>query len=237
MADLTHWDFAEHFKAKEAAELILGIPPEQSNNEEPSNPDEVVLIEKITPVLRRMERAYRCAGATLNAAATWSNPDSTQYSLEIFPTIPEELHSELMVSTRSDLTNFSLSLFGNNTELSPFNTVYFSREEIDRWLTAIGMQSVYPFNRRDAAKEISPTMESDKASHWPWGNHQTELLGHLEAAAKRFWKYYDPADATTAPINKDVSEWLVNERKASQKIADSIASILRADGLATGPRK
>ncbi len=72
---------------------------------------------------------------------------------------------------------------------------------------------------------------------WPWGNHHTDILGHVEAAAKRFWVNYDPTDATTAPTNKDVSEWLITERKVSQKMAESIASILRPDGLATGPRK
>lgn len=75
------------------------------------------------------------------------------------------------------------------------------------------------------------------ATHWPWGNHHTESLGHLEAAAKRLWVNYDPTDATTAPTNKAVSEWLITERKVSQKMAESIASILRPDGLATGPRK
>lgn len=78
---------------------------------------------------------------------------------------------------------------------------------------------------------------SDQGSAWPWGAHHTEALGHLEAAARRFWKLYDPADADTAPTNKQVSEWLQKERGLSQKMADAIASILRADGLPTGPRK
>lgn len=75
------------------------------------------------------------------------------------------------------------------------------------------------------------------SSRWPWGNHHTELLGHLEAAALRYWQNYDPTDATTAPTNRDVAEWLVNERKVSQKMSESIASMLRLDGLPTGPRK
>jgi len=78
---------------------------------------------------------------------------------------------------------------------------------------------------------------SDQATAWPWGGHHTEALGHLEAAARRFWKLYNPSEADTAPTNKQVSEWLQKERGLSQKMADSIASILRADGLPTGPRK
>jgi len=78
---------------------------------------------------------------------------------------------------------------------------------------------------------------NDPSARWPWGNHHTELLGHLEAAALRYWVNYDPTDATTAPTNKDVSEWLMNERKLPQKPAESIASMLRPDRLPTGPRK
>lgn len=73
--------------------------------------------------------------------------------------------------------------------------------------------------------------------HWPWGDYHTQLLGHLEAAAQRFWVEYDPADFTTANTNATVSGWLQSERKVSKMMADAIASILRADGLPTGPRR
>lgn len=74
-------------------------------------------------------------------------------------------------------------------------------------------------------------------SRWPWGNHHTEALGHLEAAAKRFWVNHDPTDNTTAPTNKEVAAWLQAERKVSKTLAEAMASILRLDGLPTGPRK
>ena len=72
---------------------------------------------------------------------------------------------------------------------------------------------------------------------WPWGSHHTEALGHLEAAASRFWKLYDTADQSTAPTNEMVAEWLRDERGVSKEKAYAIASILRADGLKTGPRR
>ncbi|GJI89793.1 hypothetical protein [Duganella hordei] len=71
---------------------------------------------------------------------------------------------------------------------------------------------------------------------WPWGTYETDSLRHLAAAANRFWRNYDPTDATTAPINEDVCKWLV-EQGVSKRVAEVMASILRADGLATGPRK
>jgi len=82
----------------------------------------------------------------------------------------------------------------------------------------------------DTSAKVTPTL-------WPWGTHHTEALGHLEAAARKWWLLYDPTDRTTAPTNDMVSEWLQNERGLSQKMADSLASILRPSDLPTGRRK
>lgn len=85
----------------------------------------------------------------------------------------------------------------------------------------------------------STTQESIPAplNRWPWGNHHTEALGHLEAAALRFWVNHDPTEPSTAPTNKEVVAWLQTERKVSKTLAEAMASILRLDGLPTGPRK
>jgi len=83
---------------------------------------------------------------------------------------------------------------------------------------------------RDTGREASPQFLK-----WPWGSHHTELLGHLEAAALKFWVNYDRADNTTAPTNEDVTNWL-QERGVSKRIADAMATILRVNGLPTGPR-
>ena len=84
-------------------------------------------------------------------------------------------------------------------------------------------------------KQAEP--DTSNETKWPWGTHHTEALGHLEAAALRWWKLYDSTETDTVFTNKQVSEWLQTERGLSQKMAESIASILRADGLPTGPRK
>lgn len=72
---------------------------------------------------------------------------------------------------------------------------------------------------------------------WPWGEHHTEMLGHLDAAASKWWAFYDPTQPDTAPTNEMVSTWLSEERNVSKDKARAIASILRADGLRTGPRR
>jgi len=71
---------------------------------------------------------------------------------------------------------------------------------------------------------------------WPWGNHETQLLQKLAAAADKFWRLYDPADATTAPTNKQVTDWL-KTKGVGQRNAEIMATILRADGLPFGRRK
>lgn len=73
-------------------------------------------------------------------------------------------------------------------------------------------------------------------TRWPWGDHHTVLLGHLEAAAQRYWADYDPANPDTANTSVTVIEWLENERKVSNRMASAIATLLRPDGLPTGPR-
>ncbi len=85
--------------------------------------------------------------------------------------------------------------------------------------------------------EASTFQALDTPKNWPWGDHHTELLGHLSAAAWRHWKLYDPSDIGSAPTNKSVVDWLVKERKVSKSMAEAIASILRVDGLRTGPRE
>ena len=84
---------------------------------------------------------------------------------------------------------------------------------------------------------MSVVIETPQLKRWPWGSHHTDTLGHLEAAAERFWVNYDPTDATTAPTNSDVSNWLQKNKKISKAKANSIASMLRPDDLPTGPRK
>lgn len=71
---------------------------------------------------------------------------------------------------------------------------------------------------------------------WPWGSYETELLKKLALAADRFWNLYDPSDPTTAPTNEQVSDWL-REQGVATRTAEIMATILRADGLSTGPRR
>ncbi|MFM0141284.1 hypothetical protein [Paraburkholderia sp. RL18-085-BIA-A] len=82
----------------------------------------------------------------------------------------------------------------------------------------------------------SPSASRSVPSKWPWGDHDTRLLRQMDAAAQKFWSLYDPADPSTAPTNKDVVEWLVTQ-KVTERTAEAMATILRANDLPAGRRK
>ena len=226
MADILQWEFAESFTAVEAALLIEGKKPSDCGHDGRDEFGNLIVSEVI---LARMKSDYD---------TTWHG-----FAFEAPEYWPVTLPSEMMNIMVKNLTmhhgkaSFMKWLLDN--EEANFQAQRFTREDIQLWLNKGQLPSKYQFkNIADLATDVPlEKHELHRAGRWPWGDHHTELLGHLEATACRYWKNYDSKDATTAPINKDVAEWLVTERKLSQKMADSIASILRQDGLPTGPRK
>lgn len=110
------------------------------------------------------------------------------------------------------------------------------REQIN-WLLCNANWNAKQLREHGLDGEPLPTRKPEsRPESWPWGAHHTELLGHLDAAARKWWTLYDPASPDTAPTNDMVSDWLHSERGVSRDKAKSIASILRADGLRTGRR-
>lgn len=97
--------------------------------------------------------------------------------------------------------------------------------------------SIGVLNSAKSGVEKSTAMRATTVTKWPWGDHHTELLGSLEAAAKRFWINIDPDDETTLPKNEEISEWLQNDQRVSENISKAIATILRPKGGKPGPKK
>jgi hypothetical protein len=221
MADLSHWDFAEHFSGYDAAALILGIEPRESEHEQ----------WRIRVVADRMELHYEYARQRFFLEIV--KPEGAHIDTEAAR--PVELMSVKMENLHRDSWLYGIEApfleWLKNERGTKFEYQEFSRESIGNWLRAIGMKSAYQFRRGP------PVAIQTATGRWPWGDHHTDLLGHLEAAANRFWTGYDPSDTTTANTNATVSEWLQKERKVSKTMAEAIASILRPDGLPTGPRK
>lgn len=221
--DLSHWDFAEHFSGYDAAALILGIEPRESEEDQ----------HRVQVVEERIELDYaRACNAAQHGVIPGLGPGLT---------IPDD---DLLLSVKLDEL-WRKALAGNDEPLDDwlckprlhqFRDQVFHRAAIAKWLVVFGMDSKYAFDRTPGRKQATSGSELI-VKRWPWGDHHTEALGHLEAAARRFWgENYDPTDLGTAATNSQVAEWLKTERGVSGNMADSIASILRADNLRTGPR-
>jgi hypothetical protein len=230
MADLSHWDFAQSFSGLEAAALILGLEPSESENEH----------GRIQVLTKRMELHYKHAHNRffLDLAALIDDQpcSDVDQQVELISVKMDELHrlNPLLVKSLPPDEHDVVTPFYNwlsSQQQSNFENQEFSRLEVAGWLTAIGMQSIYSFN------QVEPSAIAAPAGLWPWGSHHTEMLGHLAAAARRFWVNYDPGDLSTANTNATVVDWLRTDRKVSGKMAEAIATMLRPDGLPTGPRK
>jgi len=108
---------------------------------------------------------------------------------------------------------------------------------LTRETLAIMFEEVDRFEREYRIGKYAGTMpDLSSMGKWPWGNYETSLLKHLAEAAKELWTLYDPSEPSTAPTNEQVEKFLV-DRGLSSSMAAKMATILRADGLPSGPRK
>lgn len=225
VVDFPHWDAAEEFSGQQAAALVVGLDPH----------DPAAELWKAKLVLERMAEGHRIAQALVSQPMT---PEEFRL-LRASP-----LYADALVSSLFDQYPILQKEPWPSDPHRPYELVQrfagpdgefqaqkYTRAELQRWLIAVDLRSAYQFNRA----QVVPT----EAAHgrWPWGDHHTRNLGYLEAAAKKFWTYYDPSDPGTASTNNEVSDWLIEEYKLSAQLAKSIASMLRADDLRSGPRK
>lgn len=123
---------------------------------------------------------------------------------------------------------------GDVLRLKKMSPAGFEESDVDmanftRWLQSIR----YPVPE---GFPWAPEEVDTKNLVWPWGRHSTVLLRSLAEVADKLWKNYDPADSSSAPTNKQVSDWL-KKRGVAERNAKAIATILRADKLPPGPRK
>lgn len=210
MAEFHHWDFVDEFTAEQAAALILGIDPASLTEAER---------EKLKPVFSRIHDCYQNA---LNYYIADIDPQKES--------IREILVSKAIASALD--SDIEPETWPKRKEITDFEQQKFTREALNQWLGKHRLKTRYKFIRED---DFSITT-SEKSGHWPWGNYNTKLLEHLEAAAKEFWADYKN-DHMAAPMNKVVVHWLIENRKVSEVMAKAIASILRADGISPGPKK
>jgi hypothetical protein len=222
MIDLSHWDFASSFNGYDAAALILGIEPSQSMNEN----------AKIQVVTRRLKESYSAAWFYYDAVYDPFNDDRVPLApLNMLPS--EQMLNNVRASENSAICKKSFLTWLADDRSYEFDRQKFTREVLTRWLSANDLKSVYCFTPITSA---TLNDSENQAGRWPWGNYHTELLGHLEAAFKEHWSTYEPSKPKTAAKAQVVIKWLI-ERGVSEKMATAIATMIRPDGLPTGPRK
>jgi len=221
IAELSHWDYPVQFSGFDAAALILGLDPHRSVADQ----------SQIQVVCDRMKHHYTHALKRHYYNVFSIYPEDFQVVEAGQPFELESVTMEMLCPPPHldvedpPFTDWLIS------ERSNFEMQIFSRVTMASWVDALRLNSKYSFSLDRTSAN------SEQKGHWPWGAHHTQNLEHLEAAARRFWVGYDPDEISTANTNATVIDWLKTERKVSGKMAEAIATMLRADGLPTGPRK
>lgn len=133
------WDWADRFRLSEAACLIAGVPVESKWEQ---TLDEVPI--DAMPVFRRLVEAVAVGAALLN------RPDNPKYpkKLMLRTLWPELPSSSLPIeNSRADIGEANES-FISRAELHVMTGWKVSRDEIHRWVNAMGFHSAYDFGRR-----------------------------------------------------------------------------------------
>jgi len=168
------------------------------------------------------------------AVALACDLDPSNYQLFDNPSLstlmkqPPKQFDDLLIMAKSSIgASGVLKLISKSAEGLEESEVKLSN--FATWLKAIGHRPPASFLWQPEAITLS-NMD------WPWGRYETDLLRKFAAAADHFWKNYDPSEPSAAHTNKEVSDWLINHGVAV-RTAEVMATMLRPDGLPTGPRK
>ena len=153
MSDLHHWDDAEAFSAQEAAALVVGIDPL----------DPLAPLWKAGPVLERMKEGHRIAKAFATQVMTPAE-FGMQRKLRtwadalvsvLFDSYPV-LQKNPWPSDPNRPYELPARFAGPDGE---FQVQKFARAEIKRWLSVVGIKSIYPFDSKPSnATQNSETL-------------------------------------------------------------------------------
>lgn len=222
--DLTGID---EFTIRQCAWLLCGVHPMADGY--PSNDDwtdHAVAVLILETAMKRGE--LNSIGADPNGVPLLNGEDVRLWCPTVrrtwpIPPRPETTAPSVTAEVDADLTSRLQQAAQQNATLQK------SIQALEADKTAL-TKSVADLRSKLQAFEVRQT------TRWPWGAHETKDLKALEAAAIKWWVNFDPSDHETAPRNEDVSGWLQSTHKISKTKANGIASMLRADGLPTGPR-
>ena len=144
MTELSHWDFVKHFSGYEAAALILGLEPRQSND------------ETVRVITGQMERDYQNAidhrpwDVSGNPLENQVGQGTDHHQVLLISAEMEELHQFFSLPGR-DPQRYEIEWLADRRHLR-FENQKFARKQLICWLDAIGRKSVYQFD----LKQVNP---------------------------------------------------------------------------------
>ena len=200
MANLSHWDFAEVFGHLEASALIAGI-----------DPADIAENWKMTmPISRRMEECY------LNARSVVANVKrqlGSEANFAEYLTPEDLLSAALMMRVSHPLSGSDKWL--NDAKFFDFNEQKFARDELARWLSAIGVKSAYEFkldrdeiSQQSAQASSKPTPETPPAAEKPLSAKERNTLLTIIAVLCKEYKLDYTKPAKTAGLIQGMAEFM-----------------------------
>ena len=213
MASLTHWDFSAHFSGNDAAALILGIEPRESDDDD----------SRIRVVIDRMELHYNHARKRHYQEAFDLN--SADF-MDTEADRPLELESVEMNELRRQCypadVDTPLADWVVSKDQSRFDNQYFSRHAIADWLVAIGLNSIYQF-RFD-----QPSVDTEATGHEE-GDISFELTSPIGMAHALKQEVFMPNEvARVEATSDDQSAVQTTEKPLTTKERKTLLTIIAA---------
>jgi hypothetical protein len=222
MADLSHWDFADEFTAQEAASLILGVDPMIDG--------EAV---RAKPIFEKLRSCYH------SAWGYWHTRCDGNFELNEHVTLPDiAIQSVTMASyggmfVRHGFTEKGKEFFcrwvgwetSEDGEFSGFLHQRYSRQELSRWLKALGLSSAYQFVATEAVRKNAVDVDLGK-------RERDTLLGIIAALCQEAKIPYEkPAKAagmiqsTAAKMGLSIGETTIEGHL--KKIPNALATRMK----------
>lgn len=146
MADLSHWDVAIDFTGEEVAALVLGKDPAEASYAR--------TVSK--PLYELTERCYNFARDWhRDRLAPLGDNDGCQA-----PHMLECIRMPRMVEDQEPGSSHYYYDWLCDDEKSGFQTQRFSRQELVRWLAAVQVNSIYPFDRQNSSTNAAVQNET-----------------------------------------------------------------------------
>lgn len=212
MTDLSRWDFADYFTAREIALLIYGLNPKDSH----------VLVREDDPVFRRLRDSYHKAKEQIRrqyegAADLDKAEDRARWVAELHPSF---LHSRSMLE-KDDFAFKAWIEWGLEVEdQGDFLEQVFPRLEVIRWLQDADLldKSIYGFAPQRTRSEEVTKFEQELAT-----TDETVLESIMRRAKHEFFSPSRQRD----PKRDTVIDWIKAEMiSEGEDPSDNIASAM-----------